>query len=178
MTDAAPLAVYRYRLDWQDGLAYERLGRQMTSLQTITFYLWLLLAGCLLIALPPELVGDTGSPRFWLTGAALLVAQYLIFLVARAVTRLNRARYRYPKPIEVELAQWPGRLVVTTDGKATTVPFEDIGALLPTAERLFIAGGKALIIVPVSALGGADAMSRLVETIDGFMREKYAGTAL
>ena len=55
MTDA-PLAVYRYRLDWQDGLAYERLHRQMTGLQTITFYLWLLLAGCLLIALPPELV--------------------------------------------------------------------------------------------------------------------------
>jgi hypothetical protein len=175
MTDATPLAVYRYRLDWQDALAYERLARRMTSLQTVTFYLWLLLAGCLLIALPPELVGDTGSPRFWLTGAALLVAQYLIFWVARGVARLNRARYRYPAPVEIELAQWGDHLVVTTDGKRATVPFEEIGALLPTPERLFIAAGKSLVIVPAAALGGADGMARLVDAIDGFMREKYTG---
>ena len=66
---------------------------------------------------------------------------------------------------------------MTVDGKGTTVPFEEIGALLPTPGRLFVAAGKALVIVPGAALGGADGMTRLVEAIDGYMREKYAGEA-
>ncbi|MDR3474186.1 MAG: hypothetical protein P4M09_21265 [Devosia sp.] len=172
-----PVAIFRYRLDWQDALAYERLPRDLPGLQKITLYIWLGLAGILLIALPPELVGEPNTPRFWLSGAALVLLQYLIFVLLRGLTRLNRARYRYPAAIEMVLTQWPDRLLVETDGKGTTVPFEEIGALLPTAERLFIAAGGELVVVPASALGDAAGMQQLVDAIDGYMAERHARAA-
>jgi hypothetical protein len=174
---ASPVAIFRYRLDWQDALAYERLPRDLPGLQKITLYIWLGLAGILLIALPPELVGEPNTPRFWLSGAGLVLLQYLIFVVLRGITRLNRARYRYPAAVDVAVTQWPDRLAIETNGKATTVPFEEIGALLPTAQRLFVAAGRDLVIVPVSAFGDAAGMARLVEAIDGFMRERHAEAA-
>ena len=174
MTDA-PIATYRYTLTWQDGLAYERLPREMPGLQKITLYIWLGIAGILLIALPPEVVGDVNTPRFWLSGAALLIIQYLIFWMLRSITRLNRARYRYPAPAEIGLTQWPDHLVVEQNGKTTTVPFEEIGVLLPTATHLFIAAGRDLIIVPASAFPqGAAGIADMAAAIDGFMRDKLA----
>jgi len=171
-----PLATYGYTLSWQDALAYERLPKEMPGLQKVTLYIWLGIAGIFLIALPPEVVGEVNTPRFWLSGAALVIIQYLIFWVLRGVTRLNRARFRYPAPAEVALTQWPDRLVVEQDGKGTTVPFEEIGVLLPTATHLFIAAGRDLIIVPAAAFPqGAAGIADLAATIDGFMREKLAG---
>ena len=174
MTDA-PIATYRYTLTWQDALAYERLPREMPGLQKITLYIWLGIAGILLVALPPEVVGDVNTPRFWLSGAALVIIQYLIFWVLRGITRLNRARYRYSAPTEIVLTQWPDHLVVEQNGKVTTVPFEDISVLLPTATHLFIATGHDLIIVPALAFPqGAAGIADLSAAIDGFMREKHA----
>jgi hypothetical protein len=177
MSDTAPLATYRYTLTWRDALAYERLPRNMPGLQKATLYIWMAFAGLLLIALPPELVGDAGTPRFWLSGAGLLLVQYGIFVLGRAVMRLNRARFRYPAPAEIELEQEPGHLVVSEAGKRRTVPFEEIGVLLPTAHHLFIAAGRDLIIVPAEAFPSAGDMAALVADIDTFMREKYAAEA-
>ena len=173
MDSSAPLAVFRYTLTWQDALAYERLPKTMPGIQQATLYIWLAIAGVLWIALPPELVGDNGTPRFWLSGVALLVLQYLIFRLARAVARLNRARHRYPAGVEMVVSQWPDRLSVERDGTTRVIAFEEIGALLPTAERLFIAAGRDLVIIPATAAGGAEGMARLVESIDGFMRQRY-----
>ena len=176
MTDA-PLAVYRYSLTWQDALAYERLPKDMPGLQKITLYIWLALAGLVLVALPPEVVGELNSPRYWLTGAALVLLQYLIFITLRGITRLNRARYRFPTTVQLVVTQQPASLVVEREGKVTQVPFEEIGALLPTANHLFIAAGQDLVIIPAAALGDAAGMAQLVETIDSYMREKLAVTA-
>ena len=162
-----------YTLTWQDALAYERLPKTMPGLQQATLYIWLALAGILLIALPPELVGTTGSPRFWLTGAALLVLQYAIFRLGRAVMRLNRARYRLPRPVEMELTEADDHLVVTTAGKSRTIPFDQIGMLLPAKGHLFMSVGRDLIIVPASAFPEPDGPKRLAADIDAFMREKY-----
>lgn len=175
---AGPLATYRYTLTWQDALAYERLPKDLPGLQKVTFYIWLGLAGILLVALPPEVVGDVNTPRFWLSGAALVIIQYFIFWALRAITRLNRARYRYPTPSQIILTQWPDRLEVEGDGKATTVPFTEIAALLPTATHLFIAAGRDLIIVPASAFPeGPAGIADLAAAIDGFMRDKLAESA-
>ena len=174
MNAPSPLNVYRFTVTWQDALAYERLPRDLPSLQKITLYLWLALAGIILVVLPSEVAGEVNSIRFWLTGAALVLLQYAIFVLLRAVTRLNRARYRYPAPVDVVLEQWPDHLTVADQGKSRDVKFEEIGALLPTAQRLFVASGADLIIVPVSAFGTEAGMATLVEAIDGFMRAKYA----
>jgi len=173
MTDA-PLRTLCYSLTWQDALAYERLPKDLPGLQKMTLYIWLALPGLFLVALPPELAGDLNTPRFWLTGAALVLLQYLIFMTLRGITRLNRSRFRYPTPAEMVVTQHPGGLTVEQDGKATAVPFEAIGALLPTARHLFIAAGSDLVIVPVGAFGDAAGMAELVETIDSYMREKLA----
>ena len=172
MDAIAPIAVFRYTLTWQDALAYERLPKTMPGLQQATFYIWLAIAGVLLIALPPELVGDAGTPKFWLSGAGLVIVQYLIFRLARAVTRLNRARFRYPASVEMVVTQLPDRLLVERDGRQTIAPFEEMGALLPTAQRLFIATGRDLLIMPVAAFGDAQRMEEFVAAIDGFMRER------
>ena len=173
MIAPSPLNVFRFTVTWQDALAYERLPRDLPSLQKITLYLWLGLAGIVLIALPPEVVGEINSIRFWLTGAALVLLQYAIFIVLRGITRFNRARYRYPTPANIVLEQWPEHLAIENAGKTHDVHFEQIGALLPTAQRLFIASGPDLIIVPVSAFGTPAGMAALVEDIDGYMRLKY-----
>jgi hypothetical protein len=178
MSDATPVAVFRYTLTWQDALAYERLPRDLPGLQKITLYIWLALAGIFLVALPPELVGEVNTPRFWLTGAALVIIQYLIFVVLRGITRLNRARYRIPAAIEAMLAQWPDRLVVERDGKVSTIPFEEIGALLPTVRHLFVAAGRELVIVPAAAFGEAAGMQELVDAIDGYMRVRLAADSV
>ena len=73
-----PLATYRYTLTWRDALAYERLPRAMPLLWQITLYIWLAIAVVLLVALPPEVVGEYNTSRFWLTGAAMIVAAGLI----------------------------------------------------------------------------------------------------
>ena len=166
------LASYRYTLTWQDGLAYERLPRTMPGLQQATLYLWLALAGILLVALPPEIVGDTGSPRFWLAGAGLLIQQYLIFRLARAVMRLNRARYRFPRPIEVEVREADDHLVVTTDGRSRTVPFDQVGMLLPTKTHLSLAVGRDLVVIPAAAFSLPDTPLALAARIDAFMRNR------
>jgi hypothetical protein len=170
MRDAHPL---RYTLTWQDALAYERLPKTIPGIQQATLYIWLALAGILLIALPPEVVGDTGSPRFWLTGAGLLLLQYAIFRLGRAVMRLNRARYRLPRPVEMELGEADDHLVVSTDGKPRTVPFTEIGMLLPAKGHLFMSVGRDLIIVPASAFVLPDSPQHMASRIDAFMREKY-----
>ncbi|HTJ55975.1 MAG TPA: hypothetical protein VL418_00225 [Devosiaceae bacterium] len=170
MTDA-PLATYRYSLNWQDALAYERLPKDLPGLQKITLYIWLALAGIFLIALPPDIAGEPNTPRFWFTGAGLVVLQYLIFFTLRAITRLNRARYRYPATVDAELSQWPERLEYREHDELKKIPFEEIGALLPTARHLFIAAGPDLVIVPVSAFGDAGRMAKLVDAIDGYMRK-------
>ena len=177
MTDLAPIATYRYQLTWQDALAYERLPKDLPGLQKMTLYIWLALAGLLLVALPPELAGEVNTPRFWLTGAGLVLIQYAIFWLARGVRRLNRARYRFPAAVDMVVTQWPDRLAVDRGGAETTVPFEEIGALLPTAERLFIAAGRDLVIMPVSVFGDATGMQRLVDAIDGYAREKREAEA-
>jgi|GEM_PF-3875667 len=172
MNDAGPLATYRYTLDWQDGLAYERLPRGLTGLQSATLYIWLGLAGILLVALPPDVAGEVNTPRFWLTGAGLVLLQYVIFWLARGIRRLNRARFRYPATVEVEVGLWPDRLQVRSGEKPVTIPFEDIGALLPTAQRLFIAAGPELVIMPAAAFPDAAGMQRPIELIDGYMRQR------
>jgi len=168
---------YRYTLTWQDALAYERLPKTMPGIQQATLYIWLALAGALLITLPPELVGYVGTPRFWLTGAGLLVLQYLLFRGFRAIGRLNRARYRFPRPVEMAIAEEPDRLVITTDGKGTTVPFDQISMLLPTKSHLFVAVGRELIIVPAGAFVLPDTPQVLAARIDAFMRDRYQGEA-
>lgn len=173
MNAPSPLNVYRFTVTWQDALAYERLPRDLPSLQKITLYLWLALAGIILVVLPSDVAGEVNSIRFWLTGAALVLLQYAIFVVLRAITRLNRARFRYPVPVSVVLEQWPDHLSVADADKPRDVRFEDMGALLPTAQRLFIASGADLIIVPVSAFGTEAGMAELVEAIDAYMRAKY-----
>jgi hypothetical protein len=170
-----PLVTHRYTLTWQDALAYERLPRSMRGIQQATLYIWLALAGLLLITLPPELVGYAGSPRFWLTGAGLLLLQYLIFRLFRAIARLNRARLRFPRPVEMEVAEEDDHLVVTTDGKAETVPFDAIGMLLPTKNHLFMAVGRDLVIVPATAFTLPDTPQALAARIDAFMRDRYEG---
>jgi hypothetical protein len=163
---------YRYTLTWQDALAYERLPKELPGLQKITLYIWLGLAGLLLVALPPEVVGDENTPRFWLSGAALVLIQYLIFFVLRAIIRLNRARYRFPAPTEFVVIEEPDRLLVNQAGKATIVPFMEIRALLPTAHHLFIAAGKELIIMPMGAFSDPTAMAQLVDRIDYQARDR------
>jgi len=175
MLAPSPLHVFRYTLNWQDALAYERLPRDLPGLQKITLYLWLGLAGIVLIALPADIVGEINSIRFWLTGAGLVLLQYAIFVTLRGVTRFNRARYRYPVPADVALEQWPDHLVITSGGKTRQVRFEEIGALLPTAQRLFIASGHELIIVPLLAFEDGAGMAALVDAIDAYMRRKYEG---
>ncbi len=165
----APL---RYTLTWQDALAYERLPKTMPGLQQATLYLWLALAGALLIALPPEVVGTLGSPRFWLTGAGLLVLQYLIFRAARAIMRLNRARYRFPRPVGMEVMPAEDHLVLRRDGKTQTVPFDQIVMLLPSKEHLFMAVGRELVIIPASAFDAPEGPQRLAAEIDAFMRDR------
>jgi hypothetical protein len=172
-----PLATYRYILTWQDALAYERLPRSMRGIQQATLYIWLALSGIFLITLPPELVGYAGTPRFWLTGAGLLVLQYAIFRGFRAVARLNHARYRFPRPVEMEVVEEDDHLVVTTDGKTKTVPFEEIGMLLPTRDYLFMAVGRDLVIVPARAFTLPDTPPALAARIDAFMRDRYEGEA-
>jgi hypothetical protein len=172
-----PLATYRYTLTWQDALAYERLPRSMPGIQQATLYIWLALAGLLLITLPPELVGYAGSPRFWLTGAGLLILQYLIFRLFRAVARLNRARHRFPRPVEMAVMEDDDHLVVTAGGKSTTILFDEIGMLLPTKQHLFMAVGRELVIVPASAFTLPDTPQALAARIDAFMRDRYEGAA-
>ncbi len=78
----------------------------------------------LLVALPPEVVGGYNTSRFWLTGAAMIVAQYLIYRGLRAFRRWDRSLMRYSKPTAVELTEWPARLLVTeADKPPIIVPF-------------------------------------------------------
>jgi len=177
MSEPSIAPIYHYTLTWQDALAYARLPRSMPGIQQATLYIWLALAGIFLIALPPELVGYAGSPRFWLTGAGLLVLQYLIFRAFRAIARLNRARYRFPRPVEMEVVEEDDRLLVTANGKAMTIPFDEIGMLLPTKQHLFMAVGRDLVIVPVSAFTLPDTPQDLAARIDAFMRDRYEGAA-
>ena len=176
MTDA-PSAVFRYTLTWQDMLAYEQLPKTMPGLQRVTLYIWLGLAGFMLELLPPDLVGEFNTPRFWVAGALLVAVQYGIFWGLRALTRVNRARYRYPRAVDVVVEQWPDRLIVENPGKTMTVAFEDIGALLPTPARLFIAAGRELVIMPAGTFGDAGGMQQLVDSIDAYMRQQYAARA-
>lgn len=173
MDDVTP--AYRYTLTWQDALAYERLPRSMPGIQQATLYIWLALAGIFLITLPPELVGYAGTPRFWLTGAGLLVLQYAIFRTFRAVARLNRARYRFPRPVEMEVVEEDDHLLVTQDGKSRTIPFDQVSMLLPTKQYLFMAVGRDLVIVPVTAFTLPDTPQALAARIDAFMRDRYEG---
>jgi hypothetical protein len=169
------MPIYRTTLTWQDALAYERLPKTMPGIQQATLYIWLALAGILLIALPPEFVGYVGTPRFWLTGAGLLILQYLIFRLFRAVARLNRARFRFPRPVEMEVAEEDDRLLVTTAGKRKTVPFDEISMLLPTRQHLFMAVGRDLVIVPARAFTLPDTPQALAARIDAVMRDRYEG---
>lgn len=170
-----PLATYRYTLTWRDALAYERLPRAMPLLWQITLYIWLAIAVVLLVALPPEVVGEYNTSRFWLTGAAMIVAQYLIYRGLRAFRRWDRAMLRYPRATAVELTEWPARLLVSAaDKPPTIVPFESIGVLLPTTDYLFMAVGRDLIVVPAGAFDDtAGGMEGMVSRIDGYMRLKH-----
>ncbi len=174
-----PLATYRYTLAWRDALAYERLPRSMPMLWQITLYIWLVIGVVLLVALPSEVVGEPNTSRFWLTGAAMIIVQYLIYRGLRALRRWDRARLRYPKPTAVELTEWPARLRVSEAGKPPTiVPFESIGALLPTTAYLFMAVGHDLVILPATAFEGTPGgMEGMVSRIDGYMREKHGEPA-
>lgn len=163
----------RYTLTAADALAYENLLRQ-GYLSRLILFGWLGLAGVLLAALPPGLAGDTWSPRFLATGAGLVLVQYGLFAAVRAAIRRNRARHRYPTPVEVELEAQPDHLLVIENGRARKVRFEDIGVLLPTASHLFMAVGDELVIVPLVAFGDADGMADLVAGIDAYMQERYA----
>ena len=179
MTDEAPIATYRYTLTSADALVYERLPKELPGVPRIALYVWLGLAGFELAALPPELVGEPNAPRFWLAGAVLVLVQYGLYRIARAVTRLNRARHAYPRPADFVLTQWPDRLAVERDGgTAITTPFAEIGALLPTAAYLFIAAGDQLVIVPATAFGAPAAMQALVEAIDAFAAEPPENAAM
>lgn len=178
MAEPSTTPTYSYTLSWQDALAYERLPKTMPGIQQATLYIWLALAGIILIALPPEIVGYAGTPRFWLTGAGLLVLQFVIFRLFRAVARLNRARYRFPRPVDMELVEEDDRLTVTTDGKRTTVPFEQISMLLPTKAHLFMAVGRNLVIVPARAFTLPDTPQALAARIDAVMRDRYEGAAV
>jgi len=120
-------------------------------------------------------VGYAGTPRFWLTGAGLLVLQYLIFRLVRAIGRLNRARYRFPRPVEMEVVEGDDHLVVTADGTSRPIPFDEIGMLLPTKSHLFMAVGRDLIIVPATAFTLPDTPQTLAARIDAFMRDRYEG---
>ena len=51
--------------------------------------------------------------------------------------------------------------------------FDAIGMLLPTANHLFMAVGRDLVIVPLVAFGDAQGMSDMVAAIDGYMRRHY-----
>jgi len=175
MTDA-PLATYRYTLTRQDALAYENLRSELPGPQRVLFFIWLGLAGMLLAALPEEVAGPTWSLQFCAVGFALLALQYGLYVLARTVTRYIRARRRYPEPVEVSLEEHPDHLVVAENGKPRTVPFTEIGMILPTATHLFMAVGRDLVIVPQVAFGDAGGMTAMVEHIDGFMREKYAAS--
>lgn len=173
MTEAAePIAQFTYTLTWQDALTYERLPREMSQMQTITFYLWLAIAGALLVALPEELVGAINTPRFWLTGAILVIMQYGIFFLARGIMRLNRARFRYPAPVEVVLSQWPDRLALVENGKPRTIGFDEIAVLLPAARHLFMAVPGDMVIVPATAFATPDGVAELAASIDAYMRDR------
>jgi hypothetical protein len=163
----------RYTLTSADALAYERLPRQLTGMQRATLYLWLVIAGILLVALPPELVGTIASPRFWLTGAIFLIVQWFIYVGLRWWWQRSRAESRFPRPVEVELEQFDDRLLLTENGKARTIPFDEIGMMLPAANHLFLAAGRDLIIVPRRAFGDGAGMDELVARIDDHARARH-----
>lgn len=166
-----------YTLTAADALAYERLPRTLTGMQRATLYLWLVLAGVLLVALPPELVGTISSPRFWLTGAAFLIIQWFIYTALRWWWQRSRARARYPRPVDISLEQFDDHLQLTENGRTWNIPFGDIGVLLPTASHLFMAAGRDLVIVPVAAFGNAGGMDDIVARIDAYAREHQPGLA-
>ncbi|HVW92511.1 MAG TPA: hypothetical protein VHB74_07880 [Devosia sp.] len=174
MPNAVPL---RYTLTAADALAYERLPRALTGMQRATLYLWLVLAGILLVALPPELVGTISSPRFWLTGAAFLIIQWFIYTGLRWWWQRSRAQAHYPHPVDISLEPFDDHLLITENGRTRRIPFEEIGVLLPTATHLFMAVGRDLVIVPRAAFGDAAGMTELVDTIDGYMRAHPAAFA-
>lgn len=171
MNASAPL---RYTLTQQDALAYENLRGELPGPQRVLYFLWLGLAGLLLAALPEDIAGPTWSTRFFIVGTVLIGLQYLLFLGARALLRRNRARHRYPQPATVTLERAADHFVITENGKPRMVRFEDIGMLLPTASHLFMAVGDDLVIVPMAAFSNAGGMTEMVNSIDGYMREKYA----
>jgi len=160
----------RYTLTTADALAYERLPRALTGMQRATLYLWLVIAGVLLVALPPELVGTIASPRFWLTGAIFLIIQWFIYVGARWWWQRSRARMRYPRPVDIELETFDDRLELAENGRPCTIPFDEIGMMLPTADYLFLAAGRELIIVPRTAFVDVTGMDDLVGRIDAHAR--------
>lgn len=174
MPNSAPL---RYTLTAADALAYERLPRSLTGMQRATLYLWLVLAGILLVALPPELVGTISSPRFWLTGAAFLIVQWFVYIGLRAWWQRARAQARYPAPVEVAVEPFDDHLLLTEGGRTRSIPFEEIGMMLPAASHLFMAVGRDLVIIPLTAFGDQAGMDELVGRIDAYARDHQADFA-
>ena len=121
---------------------------------------WFLAGGALTGLLPETLTGPAYSLRFIAVLLAVLAAQFVGMLIARALWRLRQAQKLVPHPRPAVFEEWVDCVAGTAidDRDEIYLSPELIGEVVETPSHIFIFSGQTSIILPKRAIEDPAAM--------------------